>query len=436
MKLIERDDELTLLGRQLWMAETKSSRMTLLSGPHGCGKTALAAEAYRDKPLLYFRMGRKTPALLTADWVAQAEALLGASVPGNAHSVPGLVDYLMYLSEKEPFTLILDECQLLPLKDFSEIRDCWRQRRNKTHLNLVLLCSSRKRTEELTAHDHSPLVSLLDLHLEMGPLKVEALKAHLGLAGEDLLTAFMVTGAMPYRTAWLKEAGCRTRQEILDFYFSEDSPFLRDGEQLLCRVLGKNSEVYLSILQSIAQGTVSQSEMEDRLGGVIIGGHLAKLETEYELIRKTRPMLAGPASRGVVRYEIADPALRFWLRHVEARRAEYELGRLDRMKAAAAADFAVSAHGALREWFLRKFREESGYRELGGEWSSVHAGDAGPEIDIIGFPPRARKALVCDVELRAEDFKKEPFLGKVASLRKGPLKEYAVDARLFTLADM
>jgi len=436
MKLIERDDELTLLGRQLWMAETKSSRMTLLSGPHGCGKTALAAEAYRDKPLLYFRMGRKTPALLTADWVAQAEALLGASVPGNAHSVPGLLDYLMYLSEKEPFTLILDECQLLPLKDFSEIRDCWRQRRNKTHLNLVLLCSSRKRTEELTAHDHSPLVGLLDLHLEMGPLKVEALKAHLGLAGEDLLTAFMVTGAMPYRTAWLKEAGCRTRQEILDFYFSEDSPFLRDGEQLLCRVLGKNSEVYLSILQSIAQGYVSQSEMEDRLGGVIIGGHLAKLETEYELIRKTRPMLAGPASRGVVRYEIADPALRFWLRHVEARRAEYELGRLDRMKAAAAADFAVSAHGALREWFLRKFREESGYRELGGEWSSVHAGDAGPEIDIIGFPPRARKALVCDVELRAEDFKKEPFLGKVASLRKGPLKEYAVDARLFTLADM
>ena len=199
-------------------------------------------------------------------------------------------------------------------------------------------------------------------------------------------------------------------------------------------MLGKNSEIYLSILQLLAGGIVSQSELEDRLGGTIIGGHLAKLEKEYELVRKCRPMLAGPASRGVVRYKIADPGLRFWLRYVEAGRADLELGRNAVLLRRAQSDYPVFARWALREWFLRKFRQESGYEQLGGEWSPAHAGDK--EIDILGFPPRAKRALVGDVELRAEDFEKEPFLARVASLRKGSLKDYVIDARLFTLADM
>ena len=434
MKLLCRDDELTLLHRQWWMAQTKGSRMTLLSGPRGCGKTALVAEACRDTPCLYYRLGYKAGALQMDEWIAQAERLLGASVPSNARKTVALVDYLMYLSEKEPFTLILDECQLLQDKDYEALRDSFRQRRNKTHLNLLLLCPNRLLAERLASRDNSPLIGILDLHLELGPLKAEQMKECLGMTGEDLLTAFMVTGGRPNRVGWLMDAGVRTKSEILDFYFSDSSPFLRDEERRLCRLLGKNSEIYLSILQLLACGVTSQSELEARLGGIIIGGHLAKLEKEYELVRKCRPMLAGPASRGVVRYEIVDPGLRFWLRYVEAGRADVEMGRLASLRQQAKQDFPVFARWALREWFLRKFREESGYQELGGEWSSVHAG--GPEIDILGFPPRAKRALVGDVELRAEDFEKEPFLGKVASLRKGPLKDYVIDARLFTLADM
>ncbi|MBR1406438.1 MAG: ATP-binding protein [Bacteroidales bacterium] len=435
MKLLCREDELTLLHRQWWMAQTKASRMTLVSGPRGCGKTALVAEAYRSEPVLYFRLGTKADALQMAEWIAQAKALLpGVSVPSNADRLVSLVDYLMYVSEKEPFTVIVDECQLLSDKDFESLRDSFRTRRNKTHLNLLLLCSNRLLAQRISSRDNSPLIGILDLHLTVGPLKAEQMKEVLGLTGEDLLTAFMVTGERPNRVGWLTDAGCKTKDEILDFYFSEGSPFLRDEERRLCRMLGKNSEIYLSILQLLASGIVSQPELEDRLGGTIIGGHLAKLEKEYELVRKCRPMLAGPASRGVVRYEIADPGLRFWLRYVEAGRADLELGRLDVLKQRARKDFPVFARWALREWFLRKFREESGYQELGGEWSSVHAG--GHEIDILGFPPRARRVLVGDVELRAEDFEKEPFLAKVASLRKGSLKDYVIDARLFTLADM
>ena len=119
MKLLCREDELTLLHRQWWMAQTKASRMTLVSGPRGCGKTALVAEAYRSEPVLYFRLGTKADALQMAEWIAQAKALLpGVSVPSNADRLVSLVDYLMYVSEKEPFTVIVDECQLLSDKDF------------------------------------------------------------------------------------------------------------------------------------------------------------------------------------------------------------------------------------------------------------------------------------------------------------------------------
>ena len=174
-------------------------------------------------------------------------------------------------------------------------------------------------------------------------------------------------------------------------------------------------------MQLLAQGLVSQAELEDKLGGIIIGGPLAKLEKDYELVRKCRPMLAGPASRGVVRYELSDPGLRFWLRNADALRADLELGRLDVLKKHALKDFKQEAKTALREWFLRKFQQESGYKEIGGEWAPVSAGPT-TEIDILGFPPRAKRVLVGSVALRPEDFAKEPFLEKVASLRKGSRK--------------
>ncbi|MBO6045988.1 MAG: ATP-binding protein [Bacteroidales bacterium] len=435
MKLLLRDDELTLLHRQWWMAQTKGSRMTLLSGPHGSGKTTLAAEAYRNERTLYFALAGKTDAFNRADWIAQTENILGASVPGNAKTLPALVDYLMYLSEKDPFTLILDDAQLLTEKDFEAFRDSFKLRRNKTHLNLLLLCSNKIIAERLASRDNSPLIGILDLNLQLGPFKTEQLKEAFGTSGEDLLAAFMTTGGMPGRVAWLKNTGAKTKQEIYDAYFQEDCPFLREEEHNLYRILGKNSEVYLSILQLLAQGLVSQAELEDKLGGIIIGGHLAKLEKDYELVRKCRPMLAGPASRGVVRYELSDPGLRFWLRNADALRADLELGRLDVLKKHALKDFKQEAKTALREWFLRKFQQESGYKEIGGEWAPVSAGPT-TEIDILGFPPRAKRVLVGSVALRPEDFAKEPFLEKVASLRKGSLKEYVLDARLFTLGDM
>lgn len=50
------------------------------------------------------------------------------------------------------------------------------------------------------------------------------------------------------------------------------------------------------------------------MGDMVIAGHLKKLEEDYELIVRKRPILAKEGSQ-TVRFEISDLFLRFWFRY-------------------------------------------------------------------------------------------------------------------------
>ena len=214
-------------------------------------------------------------------------------------------------------------------------------------------------------------------------------------------------------------------------------------------------------MQLISRGVRSQSELEDQLGGMIIGGHLAKLEAEYQLVTKARPLLSGKASRNVVRYYITDRFLDFWLRNIESSRTEAELGDWDKIRSRAEADMPSVMKDSLVGYFMQKFAEARGVEQVGGDWtasarqsrslsrrrsyylSKYSRPSAEPvakekvhEIDIVALEPGRGKALVADVCLTPGDFEKKAFLDRLATLKKGPLKGYVIDSRVFTLDDM
>ncbi|MDR1203347.1 MAG: hypothetical protein LBL58_17195 [Tannerellaceae bacterium] len=89
------------------------------------------------------------------------------------------------------------------------------------------------------------------------------------------------------------ESGAITKNKMLDKITSLDSPFIGEGKELLISEFGKEYGTYFSILQLIASGKTSQSEI-DSIIGKNTGAYLVNLEKEYSLIIRNKPLFSKP----------------------------------------------------------------------------------------------------------------------------------------------
>lgn len=442
MKLLSRNSEIELLRRQRWLSEEQFSRMTLITGKRLSGKTALISEAFSDKPFLYFRLTGKTDVLQLEEFSAQVCTKTGLLVPPSVTDFRQLMDWLFAASEKHPMTIVLEDFDELLRRNpdyFKVLKAMWKSGRRSTHVNLVLTISNPGHVWQIFDAPGAPLFNALDMKIPVGFLSIADIKACMDESGvswtsEDLYIMYMVTGGCPKFVSYAKENKALRKDDVLRLFFNGNSPYIWDIRRMLSEQLGHNSEVYLSLLQLIATGTKTLGELEERLGGIIVGGHLAKLENEYGLIVKTRPVLADPKSRNVVRYEISDQMTECWLRYVEAKRDLVETGDMAALLGTMDRDSEAFSKNVLRRYFRQKFAEENGMTEIGGDWKSGRENVY--EIDIVGVDRTGKHALVADVEMRPEAFEKGPFLERANVLKNGPLWGYSVDTRLFTLADM
>lgn len=442
MKLLSRNSEIELLRRQRWLSEEQFSRMTLVTGKRLSGKTALISEAYSDKPFLYFRLTGKTDVLQLEEFAGQLSSKLGLQAPESASDFRQLMDYIFSVSDENPMTVVLEDFDELLRRNpgyFKVLRSYWKNHRKDSNVNLVLTMSNPLHAESIFDAPGAPLLNTLDMKIHLDFLSIADMKACLDASGrkwtcEDLYILYMLTGGCPKFVSYALDNNALTKDELLKLFFRDGSPYVWEIRSMLYALLGHNSEVYLSLLQLIATGPKTLGELEERLGGIIVGGHLAKLENEYGLVVKTRPVLADPKSRNVVRYEIADQMTDCWLRYVEAFRDLVETGNWPALLGTMDRDSRTYAKHVLRRYFREKFAQENGMTEIGGDWKSGR--EKVYELDIVGIDRSGKHALVADVEMGAETFEKDPFLNRVNALKDGPLWGYSVDTRLFTLSDM
>lgn len=466
MELYYREAEIKLLKRQLWMSREQRSRMTVVAGKTGSGKTALVANALEGETFLYFRAGGKTPHLLLQDYIRQVRQKLDLYVPTRVVTFSTLLEFLFDSAHKRHITIVIDNFELLVSDpDFVPfLAELWDSNKRGTHVNLILVSNNIFITTQLFDNEQSPLVNTADCRINLGYYTVGQLKELMLQKGsdrtsEDLLAFYMATGGMPDLTLAVMAATDGSKEQIFNYLLASNSPLESVATRLLSSELGKNADVYTSILQLIASGTRTQAAIEDTLGGMVIGGHLAKLENEYQLITKMRPVLASATSRNVVRYGIRDLFLLFWLKYLEANRSILEIEGYEKVREMAFADFETAGRQALVRYFIQKFSEQNGLAEIGGDWAAakplrsqalrreyyftktrrqktVSAPETPPEIDIVALDKRKNRALVADVCISASQFRKEPFLDRLAVLKKGPLKGYVIDSRVFTIEDM
>ena len=334
MKFYDREKEISELQRLDDLAN-ETAQFTMLIGRRRTGKTTLMTYALDGRQYLYFFIGKKAEQLQCQSFQQQTEQILGLHIHGQVDSFANLLEELLIYSKSRKLTIIIDEFQrLVDIGDgiISDIQKVWDRHQTEAHVHLIACGSIYNMMKTIFEDRKEPLFGRKTARIELKPFSIAVMKQilndhHPDYTSEDLLMLYAITGGVAKYVAQLMDEGCKTWEDMLTSVCRPSSIFLEEGTELLVGEFGRKFQIYYSILQLIASGMTSQSEI-DSIIKKNTGRYLDTLETEYSLIKKRRPMWAKPNSQGV-KFYIDDCFLNFWFCFIESNRSLVELGKTD-----------------------------------------------------------------------------------------------------------
>ena len=140
MRFYNRQKELELLGRIDALSET-DAQMTVLTGRRRIGKTSLLRHFMADRPAVYLFLAKKSEALICAELAEAIRQSLGVELYGEFRQFKEIFRFLLDLSKKQHFILILDEFQEFTSINpsvYSEMQNLWDAAKAESKINLIL----------------------------------------------------------------------------------------------------------------------------------------------------------------------------------------------------------------------------------------------------------------------------------------------------------
>lgn len=436
MRFYDREKEIKELQRLDDMANN-TAQFTVLMGRRRTGKTTLMTEALKERPYLYFFIGKKAEQIQCLDFQKQVESVLGLHVHGQISSFAALLEEILIYSKQHKTTVIIDEFQRLSdIGDgiISDIQRVWDKHQSEAHIHLIACGSIYNMMKRIFEDRNEPLFGRKTAGIDLKPFSTSVLKQILhdynpNFTPEDLLMLYAITGGVAKYVAQLMDDGCKTWEDMIRDVCRPSSIFLEEGTELLVGEFGRKFQIYYSILQLIASGMTSQSEI-DSVIEKNTGRYLDTLENEYSLIKKRRPMWAKPNSQGV-KFYIDDCFLMFWFRFVESNRSYVELGKFNLLEEAIHNDYTQFSGLVLEKYFRQMYGEKERVTEVSHWWDSQGKN----EIDLIALEDLDHHAVVAEVKRNPEKYKSKEFEEKYQHIRKY-LKGYDVDLIGLSMKDM
>lgn len=401
MKFYDRSRELAFL-RSIREESKTRAQMTILRGRRRVGKTALLQEAYGDGDYLYFFVARKDEADLCLDFQAEVARYFKMSLPGTVRSFEEIFRFLLELSEREHFTLVIDEFQdFLRVNPsiFSTMQRDWDIWKGRAKMNLVVSGSINRMMEQIFSAEQ-PLYGRATHEFRLDPFSTDTMReiltdcAH-ACDSEALLALWTLTGGVAKYIELLMDGGAFDPESMVGNFISDGSTILNEGKVLLVEEFRKDYGTYFSILSLIASGRTSRSEIQDVIGSDV-GGYLTKLCEDYGIVAKKRPFAEEGSNRNML-YEIDDLFLRFWFRFVYRYQSAIELKAYGRLREFILRDYRMLSGKALESYFAKKLSESGEWTRMGSWWDRKGEN----EIDLIAVDEFGKRILFCEVKRNA-----------------------------------
>ncbi len=436
MKFYNRTQELELLSANR-KKSTQSSSFTVVIGRRRIGKTALLLKSSEGEKYLYLFVTRKNESLLCSQFQKDTEDALGLKIFGTITKFRDLFEQLLTYSVKENFTLIIDEFQEFQYVDtsiFSDIQHLWDKYKGEARINLIVCGSIYSLMMKIFEERKEPLFGRLTSKFVVQPFTVDVLKEILadynpGYTPDDLLCLYMITGGVPRYVELLMDSGAVGKEGMIDRVTGLDSPFTSEGKDLLITEFGKEYGTYFSVLQLIASGKNTQSEV-DSIIGKNTGAYLLNLEKEYSLVSKKKPVFSKPESRKA-RWQLNDNFLAFWFRFIYPNQSLIEMGKPGLLRQYIMQNYEQYSGLVLEKYFREKLSSSGEATYVGSYWDSKGEN----EIDIVALNYISKTAVIAEVKRNPGKINQALLKKKIKVLEK-ELSGYKVEIKHWSLRDM
>jgi AAA+ ATPase superfamily predicted ATPase len=436
MEFYDRITELETLAR-IEEQSTETACFTIMVGRRRIGKTSLLLRSSEGQKLLYLFVSRNSEAVLCRQFQQQANEALGMQIYGTINRFADLFEQLLIFAQNEHYTLIIDEFQdfdNINRAIFSEIQNLWDRYKDKIKLNFIACGSIYSLMMKIFENNKEPLFGRLTSKIILKPFTINVIKNILkdynpAYSAEDLLFLYTLTGGVSHYIALLMNAKATTFKKMLDFVTRNDSPFLNEGKDLLVSEFGRDYSTYFSILQLIAAGKTTQSEI-DSIIGKNTGAYLENLENQYSLIIKNKPMFSKPESRNT-HWAINDNFLRFWFRFIYPNQTLIEMGKLDLLKLYITNNYEQYSGLLLEKYFRQKFSEEETITAIGNFWDR----NGENEIDLIALNDFDKTATIAEVKRNPKRINLQTLFMKTDAIQK-QLAKYEISLKALSLNDL
>ncbi|HKI05731.1 MAG TPA: ATP-binding protein [Thermoanaerobaculia bacterium] len=373
--------------------ERPGSALIPLYGRRRVGKSELILHFLKERPGIYF-LGKQAPAgmqihefLGEAATVLQEPLLAGLSAESWAAALDAVVS--RWRSDRK-LILALDEFQWmvgaspeLP----SVLQERWDRSWRHTGKVFIILCGSYIGfMEREVLGKKSPLFGRRTAQILLRPFGYrEAAEFHPRYSRTDQARTYFLCGGIPLylqRFTDSRSIQANIAAELLDEY----APLYREADFLLREEL-REVTLYYAILTAIAAGHTAVQDIARQSGQDPRGlSYYLQQLIELGYVERRYPLTGEKPSARSVRYDLADPLLRFWfrfifpstsyIRHMGAERALADLIRpqLD-------AYFGLGFERLCREALPALYRREglTAAFEAGQYWSKT------VQIDVVGL---------------------------------------------------
>ena len=399
MEFYNRKEELRQM-RELYGQCNSRGRMTVLMGRRRVGKTLLSLEFSRRHKHLYLFVSRKAEHLLCDEFLRQIKQEFDCPIIGEITTFKEVFQLLLEISTKQRFTLIVDEFQEfynINRSVFSDIQNLWDRYKHRSKVNLIFIGSVYSLMYKIFQDSKEPLFNRADRQMFLNPFPVKEMAKILADHGHDstktLLNYYVVTGGMPIYIDMLVSNKAFGLNKMLSFILQPNSPLLHEGRNVLIEEFGKEYGTYFSILSLIASGKTSRPAMESILERNI-GGYIDRLENDYAILSKHRPIDAKVGSR-VIKYKIRDNFLNFWFRFIYRNMSAVETGNFEYVKQIVERDYSTYSGLMLESLFRDLLAAGKRYNRIGSYWDRKGQN----EIDIVAVNDMKKKILFAEVKL-------------------------------------
>jgi uncharacterized protein len=444
MKFYHREQELGLLTQTREIAFNNHSQMSALTGRRRIGKTKLILRSCEDSLTVYLFVRRSNEATLCSQFAENASRSLNTYISSEVTSFVSLFETLMTIGKNLAFNLVIDEFQeffYINPSIYSGMQDVWDRYKDTTHVNFIASGSVYTLMRRIFMEYKEPLYGRCDSIIKLKPFTTSVIKQILvdyypNYTNDDLLALYTFTGGVPKYIELLLDKGCYTMDTMVDCIIKENSIFIEEGNVLLIQEFGKKYGNYYAILSAIASGKNTAAEISESIGNVSAGGLLQRLEEDYEVIAKKRPILAKEGTQNV-RYGITDNFLRFWFRYIVKHQDFVQSELFTKLADVVKADYPTYSGSTLKRYFREQLREKQIYKNIGSWWETSKGKDTDQNaIDIVAISADVPKVFIAEVKRQRKNFKPELFQQKVEAIRTKLFFKYEIETACLTLEDM